>query len=329
MITENVSTLKIHRLTQAQYDRELAAGTLDENALYLTPDSTNLEQYIDETELNTALNTKANVTHASQHASSGSDPITPADIQAFNQVSVYYPASDNKSADTLLDGLALIACSTSLNADLYAIFKTGFAYVMTGFYNSVTTSGNRFQIAWAYNSSSPKMAIRHYASSWTAWTQVATTDDLTEITASEVNFTGGHIRLKDVQALYNSGSQMTVSSESISTVICGSSISSTKSISVSSDERLKENIQDVDVDECVEFIKGLNVKTFNYIDNPTPCVGVIAQQVDGLNSDMSERIVNMNNDGYYSVKISDLVFPLIATVQNMAKEIEMLKSKIN
>ena len=38
MITENLSTLKIHKLTQAQYNRELAAGRIDENALYLTPD---------------------------------------------------------------------------------------------------------------------------------------------------------------------------------------------------------------------------------------------------------------------------------------------------
>lgn len=39
MITENLSTLKIHKLTQEQYDRELAAGNIDETALYLTPDS--------------------------------------------------------------------------------------------------------------------------------------------------------------------------------------------------------------------------------------------------------------------------------------------------
>lgn len=38
MITENLSTLKIHKLTQAQYDRELAAGNIDENAIYATPD---------------------------------------------------------------------------------------------------------------------------------------------------------------------------------------------------------------------------------------------------------------------------------------------------
>lgn len=38
MKTENVSTLKIHKLTQAQYDREAEAGTLDEHAIYITPD---------------------------------------------------------------------------------------------------------------------------------------------------------------------------------------------------------------------------------------------------------------------------------------------------
>lgn len=37
MITENLSTLKIHNLTKEQYERELAAGSIDENALYLTP----------------------------------------------------------------------------------------------------------------------------------------------------------------------------------------------------------------------------------------------------------------------------------------------------
>lgn len=33
-----LSTLKIHGLAQEQYDRELAAGRIDENAIYLTPD---------------------------------------------------------------------------------------------------------------------------------------------------------------------------------------------------------------------------------------------------------------------------------------------------
>lgn len=41
MITENLSTLKIHKLTQAQYERERDAGKLDPTALYLTPDDGN------------------------------------------------------------------------------------------------------------------------------------------------------------------------------------------------------------------------------------------------------------------------------------------------
>ena len=41
MITENLSTLKIHKLTQEQYNRELANGNLDDSALYLTPDEAN------------------------------------------------------------------------------------------------------------------------------------------------------------------------------------------------------------------------------------------------------------------------------------------------
>ena len=41
MTTENLSTLKIHSLTQEQYERELAAGRIDETAIYLTPYSGN------------------------------------------------------------------------------------------------------------------------------------------------------------------------------------------------------------------------------------------------------------------------------------------------
>lgn len=38
MITEHLSTLKINKLSQAQFEREKAAGNLDKSALYLTPD---------------------------------------------------------------------------------------------------------------------------------------------------------------------------------------------------------------------------------------------------------------------------------------------------
>ena len=56
MITENLSTLKIHKLTQAQYERELAAGNIDESALYLTPEvEIDLSEYATKDQVNDAI----------------------------------------------------------------------------------------------------------------------------------------------------------------------------------------------------------------------------------------------------------------------------------
>jgi hypothetical protein len=38
MITQDLSTLNIHQLSQEQFDREKEAGNLDETAIYLTPE---------------------------------------------------------------------------------------------------------------------------------------------------------------------------------------------------------------------------------------------------------------------------------------------------
>ena len=63
MNTKNLSTLKIHKLTKEQYERELAAGRIDENALYLTPD-----EDVDLSNCATVeqLQTKADVEHEHQ-----------------------------------------------------------------------------------------------------------------------------------------------------------------------------------------------------------------------------------------------------------------------
>lgn len=54
MITENVTTLKMHKLTQEQYNRELENGNLEENAIYLTPE---VERIGDLTQLKTNAKT--------------------------------------------------------------------------------------------------------------------------------------------------------------------------------------------------------------------------------------------------------------------------------
>ena len=53
MIINNLSILKIHKLTKEQYERELNAGNIDENALYLIPDEEiDLSNYATIEELN-------------------------------------------------------------------------------------------------------------------------------------------------------------------------------------------------------------------------------------------------------------------------------------
>lgn len=67
MITENLSTLKIHNLTKEQYERELAAGRIDENALYLTPYEEQVQEQSDWNQTDeTAVDYIKNRTHYSE-----------------------------------------------------------------------------------------------------------------------------------------------------------------------------------------------------------------------------------------------------------------------
>ena len=61
MLTENLSTLKIHKLTQEQYDAALTAGKIDDNSIYLTPDEDEIDLSLYATI--EQLNTKADSEH--------------------------------------------------------------------------------------------------------------------------------------------------------------------------------------------------------------------------------------------------------------------------
>lgn len=102
-------------------------------------------------------------------------------------------------------------------------------------------------------------------------------------------------------------------------------IYSAAAVNVSSDERLKENIEDVNSDEAVNLINGIDVKSFNYIGNDEPQIGVMAQDILAKSPELAKALVTEDEDGYYGVKTSDLVFPLIIAVQRLQNEINELK----
>lgn len=99
-ITEKLSTLKIHKLTREQYEEKLANGTIDETALYLTPD-----EEIDLTPYATIeqLNEKSDIGHT--HVISD---VT--DLQAKLDSNL---ATSKSYTDTKVSGLASTAKSYS------------------------------------------------------------------------------------------------------------------------------------------------------------------------------------------------------------------------
>lgn len=119
------------------------------------------------------------------------------------------------------------------------------------------------------------------------------------------------------------------------TYVCGNAnfrwngIYSTSAVNVSSDERLKENIESIDVNDAMNLINGIDVKSFNYIASDKEQIGVIAQDIINASPEMAKYLVEQDEEGYYGVKTSDLVFPLVATVQKLTKEIEELKARLD
>ena len=99
-------------------------------------------------------------------------------------------------------------------------------------------------------------------------------------------------------------------------------------MNVSSDERLKENVESVDIDEAVKLVNDIDVKSFNYIGNDDAQIGVIAQDIIAASPEMAEYLVEQDENGYYGVKTYDLVFTLIAAVQKLTKEVEELKAQL-
>lgn len=101
---------------------------------------------------------------------------------------------------------------------------------------------------------------------------------------------------------------------------------------VSSDERLKRDIVNLDNQALADFVDNLNVISYNYNDdeeNAGSRIGLTAQNVLQANEDIAKFFVEQDDNGYYSLRPSDLVFPLIAAVQKLKKEVEELKAKLD
>ena len=98
---------------------------------------------------------------------------------------------------------------------------------------------------------------------------------------------------------------------------------------VSSDARLKRDVEALDIDNLADFINNLKVVDYNYTTDEAgrkKRIGLIAQDVLAADPEVAEYFVEKDANEYLSMTPADLVFPLIATVQKLAREIEELKN---
>lgn len=139
----------------------------------------------------------------------------------------------------------------------------------------------------------------------------------------------GIVRVNSKQMIFDSGTMSTFGTNNQPTMIAGSQVYSKTSIVVSSDRRLKTNINNFGVNSLSDFINKLQVVSYNYNDDKEgekPRIGLIAQDVQSADSELSEYFVFENAEGMLGIKPADLVFPLIAAVQKLSAEVEALKS---
>lgn len=106
-------------------------------------------------------------------------------------------------------------------------------------------------------------------------------------------------------------------------------IYSTSAVNVSSDERLKRNITELDAKALAAFVNGLNVVSYNYKDDEADRkarIGLVAQQVQQADPELAKFFVGEDEGGMLNLTPADLVFPLIAAVQQLSARVAELEA---
>ncbi len=137
---------------------------------------------------------------------------------------------------------------------------------------------------------------------------------------------GSILRVNGQQAIYDSGTMMTLGTNNRETMIAGSKIYSKVAISVSSDKRLKEAVKAVNVEKLADMVNKIKVVRYKYIDSDTEHMGVIAQDLLKTAPEAA-LFVGKDDKGFYTVSMTELVFPLIAAVQALSERVKVLEEK--
>jgi hypothetical protein len=137
MQTENLSTLKIHKLSKAQYERELEAGRIDPNALYLTPDEgVDLSSYATKDEIPTKV---SELTNDSNFVTTSGLVARATELAAARSID---GVAFNGSADISHFGVCSTAAETAAKTVAIAGFRPVIGARVIVKFNSTNTATN-------------------------------------------------------------------------------------------------------------------------------------------------------------------------------------------
>lgn len=314
---------------------------------YASMDHTH-SQYATITDMNTALSYKSDTDHTHNQYATTTDMNTALSGKSDTS----HVHSDYVTASTL--ATALIGKSDTSHTHSNYVTSSTLTTSLNGKSDTSHTHSNYSPTTHTHTPASIGAATSsHTHSNYSPTTHTHTT------LSNDLNVTGV-IRCNGNQMLYTTSSMATIGTNNLSTVIASSdsttingsklytgniycrntggfdigatsnrfkNIYLTNSPNVSSDKRLKEDIQASDKEKLANFIDNIEIVDYKYKDDPQERIGVIAQQLINIDEDVATYFVEKegSEDGYLSVKPADLVFPLICAVQELKKEIEELK----
>ena len=154
MNTENLLILKIHKLTKDKYDRDLANGSIDENALYLTPEEIPVPIAEGGTGASTATSALDNLGAVGRDVSGRSFTIDGSTVFAYPGAEIFNDYSGNIASGSCshAEGGYTTASGGSSHAEGYSTTASGQMSHAEG--NDTTASGSYSHAEGRYTTAS-------------------------------------------------------------------------------------------------------------------------------------------------------------------------------
>jgi hypothetical protein len=309
METQFSNILKIHKLSWAQYNQEVANGTVDQTALYIRPN----ELLSIQVDSGTTTTYDGSVARSFNLASAGHThsylPLSGGTVTGtlyLTRTQDLSGTANNKPA--LIVGGA--ATSTHLEVDCNEIQAKATGTTTAQLYlnpdgSKVSVGSGGLEVSGLVKSNTLQVQGTKF---WVdSYGQLSTTQCIIAGNGSQ-----------------NGGAVEVMNSNGVAVVTLGTNgtVSATK-FSASSDARLKENITPYNLKKS---ILDLPIYTYNFIADTTKeeHLGCLAQELQ----EICPEIVHTKEDGYLAIEESKIVYLLLDEVKKLKAEVERLNHTV-